>query len=574
MNIWKKTVVVAALALAGCDGKIGAKGSGDTGTGATTGSGASTGVGSNTGFAGTSGGGGTFGTVPPPTMCVPGVPATSQLPRLTRVQYDNTIRDLLQITSQPSSMLAPDTTGPMDQRAWDGFQAAAEALSTQVMADTALRGRVIPCTPTGDGAACARMFIEQFGRRAYRRPLTTAEIDRYMAIYTSRTTITAGGTFDQAAQVILKAFLESPGFLTKAELSSTPEGSYFALDGYEIASRLSYMLWGSMPDDALFAAAAANALSTPQQIRDQAQRMLMDSKARAKVATFHQQYAHMGEGTRWVDIMRDPALYPTFNPAMTSALSQETSRFFDYIVFDAGGSFKDMFTSNVGFVNATLAPLYGLNPAQYGATLTQVNLDPATRAGVFTRAGFLTSYSLYDRASPILRGAFIQKDVLCRTIPMPDNSFFSTPLPPGAATNRERVDQQTAGGECVACHHEVINPTGFALEAFDAIGMHQTTEKGTGAAINTEADVLIGGTKVHVTGPADLMNKIAASPEAAQCYAQKWVQYAYERPLTSQDLCTVQDLAGKMGQGSYSVVNMIADLTQSQQFRYRAKELP
>jgi hypothetical protein len=194
---------------------------------------------------------------------------------------------------------------------------------------------------------------------------------------------------------------------------------------------------------------------------------------------------------------------------------------------------------------------------------------------VFTRAGFLTSYSLYDRASPILRGAFIQKEVLCRSVPMPDNSFFSTPLPQTGSTNRERVSQQTAGGECVSCHHDVINPTGFAMESFDAIGMVQTTEKGTGAAINTEADVLIGANKVHVTGPADLMNKIAASPEAAQCYAQKWVQYAYERQLTSQDLCTVQDLAGKMAaQPSYSVVNLIADLTQSQQFRFRAKELP
>ncbi len=555
--------------LAGCTGIVG--------PGVSPGTGPATGTGTP-GTPTTPGGAGTVpGTVAVPTACVPGVPQTSQLPRLTRVQYDNTVRDLLQLTTtttslQPSSMLAPDTLGSVDQRAWDGYQSAADALSTQLMADTAARARVIPCTATGDGAACARQFIDQFGPRAFRRPLTTDETNRFVAMYTNRATLTATGTFDEGVKLILRGFLLSPSFLTKAEMSETAEGANFVLNSYEVASRLSYMLWGSMPDAALFTAAAGNKLTTQAGILTEAQRMLKDPKARTKVTEFHQHYAHMGEGTRWASIMRDPALYPGFTQAMVPLLTEETNRFFDYMVFDKAGTFKDLMTSPVGFVNATLAPLYGLSAAQYGAGLTQVNLDPATRAGIFTRAGFLASYSLFNRPSPILRGAFIQKEILCTTIAPPPPGVEGTPLPTTGATNRERVTEQTAAAACVECHHSVINPTGFALEGYDAVGAYQPTE--AGMPTNTSANVLIGKTAVPVTGAVDLMAKIAASPEAQGCYAQKWVQFAYERPLNSQDACTAQTLASNLNKDGYTVVALITDLTQSQSFRYRAKELP
>src|SRR5882724_485942 len=416
MHTWTRWIAVGAAALwMGCTGRVDgpSRGSGnvnDPGGGPGPGSGNGNGGGPRTGAPNT-------GLLP----CAVGVPQTTQLQRLTRSQYDNTVRDLLQLTPQasltpPSSMLAPDTPGSVDQRAWDGYQSAAAALATQVMADTTARGKAIPCTPTGDGAACAQQFIQQFGRRAFRRPLTTDEVTRFTTLYTNRAMLTATGAFNEAAQLILQSFLLSPSFLTRAEISETPEGANFVLNGYEVASRLSYMLWGSMPDETLFSAAAAGSLASSDGILAQAQRMMKDPKARAKVSDFHLTYAHMGLGTRWEDISRDPAVYPAYTAAMTPLLSAETTRFFDYVVFDKGGTFRDLMTSPVGFVNATLAPLYGLDPASYGADLAQVNLDPATRSGVFTRLGFLTSYSLYNRPSPILRGAFLQKEVLCTTI--------------------------------------------------------------------------------------------------------------------------------------------------------------
>jgi hypothetical protein len=432
---------------------------------------------------------------------------------------------------------------------------------------------VIPCTPDADGTACAQQLVTTFGQRAFRRPLTEAEVTRFMNLYTARATITETGSFDEAAQVIIKAFLLSPSFLTRAETAEVPDGSYYALSGHEIASRLSYMLWGSTPDDALLTSAANGALSTPEGILAEAQRMLADPKARSMVSSFHQQYAHMGAGTRWAAIQRDPALYPAFSEAMVPTLSAETERFFDYVVFDQGGTFQDLLTSTVAFVNSSTAPLYGVT-GSFGADLTLTNLDAALRPGVFTRLGFLTAYSLYNRPSAILRGAFLQKEVLCTEIGAPPPGAEGTALPTeGLLTNRERTDAQTAAAECAGCHHAIINPTGYAMEAFDAIGAHQTTEKDTGAAINTAASVLIGTTTVDVTGPADLMQVIAASPEAQSCYARRWVQFAYERALTSEDSCTVDGLAAKLTQGGYTVLNLIADLTQSQSFRYRAMEV-
>lgn len=505
-----------------------------------------------------------------PGVCVPGVPQASQLPRLTNAQYEATVSDLLGVKGT-AAMLAPDTAN-VDQRAWDGYTAAAQAIATQVMADAALKPKFVSCAPSGDGAACAAQIIQTFGQRAFRRPLTEAETARFTKIYTDRVAITKSGSFDETAELLLRTFLLSPTFLLRAETAETLDGKYFALSGYEIASRLSYMLLGSMPDQGLFDAATANALSTPEQIRGQAVRLLQeDPRARTKVTAFHERYMHMGPGTRWAEYQRDASIYPAFDTSLVPLLSQETDRFFDYIVFEQGGSFSDLITSPVAFVTAKSAPLYGLDPAQYGADLTQVTLDAAQRPGIFTRAGFLASHALVNRPSPILRGAFLQKHVLCSPIGSPPPGAEGTPLPEVSATasNRERVDAQTSSAECAGCHHTIINPTGFALEGFDAVGGFRPTDQFSGAPVNTIATVPVGGATIEVKGPAELFTAIAKSPEANLCYAREWVQAAYEREITSEDTCVAQELSAKLTKGGYRVLDLIADLTQADSFRHR-----
>ena len=512
--------------------------------------------------------------------CTQGVAPTSQIPRLNNAQYDRTMRDLLGITSltgaaAPSSILATDQAGSLTSLGWSSYQSVAEKVAAQVMADPTLRANFLKCTPSGDGKACLHDTIVQFGRRAFRRPLSADEVAGFDAVVAKGAQITPTGAPLEVAEALLYMFLISPSFLQRSEISAVSDNAgHFALTSHEVASRLSYLLWGSTPDDVLSQAADANQLTTPEQIMTQAQRMLQLPKAHDMVSEFHRAYLLMGTNTRWENANRDPAVFPAFNKGLVSVMQQETEKFFDYIVFSQNGSFKDFLTSPVAFVNAATAPLYGLDASKFGAELVQTNLDPAQRPGFLTRIGFLNAYSSYNRTSPILRGAFVTKQVLAVPIGSPPPGAETTPLPTTADldTNRKQVDQQTSGGACSGCHHGYINPPGFALEAFDAAGAWQVKEKTTGAAIDTSVEAVIDGATMHINGPAELMAKIAASPGAQRSYAEKWVSYAYERASNPTDACTVNQLAAKLTKGGYTVLNLVADLTQSQSFRLRAVE--
>ncbi len=572
LGVW---AALASLCLGACTSKIAPRATGGGTSAATSGSGTDMTGGT------TAGTGGTTMLTPDEleeaendsSICVPGVPGTTQLPRLSRLQYDNTVRDLLHVDIQPSSMLAPDSDGSVDQRAWDGYKQAAAALAAAVMADADARGQVIGCTPDGDGTACAQELARELGRRAFRRPLGAEDVARYDALIARRSEVTESNTFDELAELIIEMTLLAPSFVVRAELAEQPEGQYFALDGYEVANRLSYLLWNSMPDDMLFAAAEAGELASSEGILAQAERMLGDPRARAMVEGFHEHYMEMGPGTRWDEINRDPALYPNYDISLSPLLSEETMRFVDYVVFELQGSFQDLVLQPVGFVNADLAPLYGLDPASFGQELVATPLDTSQRAGIFTRLGFLASHAYYDRSSPIHRGAFLQKKVLCAPIGTPPPGAESQPLPTeGLVTNRERTDAQTAASGCAACHHTFINPTGFPFESFDGVGAYQTTESFSGATIDTSAMVPIGAEVVAVDGAVSLSEAIAAAPEAHGCYAQKWVEYAYNRAINNQDSCVVEQLQAKLTAGGYTILNLVADLTQSEQFRLRALE--
>ena len=362
--------------------------------------------------------------------CEPGIPATSQLPRLTQVQYDNTIRDLVGIEGNPSQMLAPDTTGSVDQRAWDGYKAAADAVSQQVMANAAAKAKAIPCTPSGDGAACAQQLIDSFGRRAFRRPLTAEESTRFMAIYTNRANVTATGTFDEAAQLIIRSFLLSPSFLTRAEMSGTPDANgRIGLNGYEVATRLSYLLWGSMPDQALLDAAAAGQLSTREQVAAQARRMLQSERVRHVVGDFHRQWLWLraGEGEKWTTP-------PDVGTELYADMERENERFVSDVV--RNGSFDDLLTASYSYVNEPLAELYGVEGVT-GAELRRIELPAGERAGIFTQPLFVASHHRTERIRPVPLGHLVRERVLCEGLPppppnipiMPPGGFFGWDVP-------------------------------------------------------------------------------------------------------------------------------------------------
>lgn len=581
-----KGLLLATLFVAGCAGGsvttpggmgagpgVGGSGSSPDGTGT---GGATTGV---TGT-GTDGGGGSVD----PDVCIPGIPATSQIPRIFNEQYDRTIRDLLGVSTLaasgnvvPSTLLATDQLGGLTELGWSAYRSVADMIATQVMEDPTLKSNYLKCTPTG-ADTCLHDTIVEFGRRAFRRPLTTEEIARFDAVVANGAAITPTGAPEEVARAVLYMFLVSPSFIQRAEITETPDSAgNFTLSAHEVASRLSYMLWGSTPDETLSLAADQGLLTTPEQILAQAERMLADPRAREMVNDFHRRYLLMGPGGRWDTAQKDPELFPAFKPELVPLLAEETMRFFDNVAFTPGATFKDFLLSPVAFVNNQTAPLYGLNASDYGTEFEQVTLDAAERPGFLTRAGFLNGYSAYNRTSPILRGAFITKEVIGIHIDPPPPGADQTELPNAAElmTNRERVDAQTSAVQCAGCHHAYINPPGFVMEAFDAAGAWQITELSTGATIDTSAEITIvdGQDPVLVNGPRELMEQIATSPSAMRHYAKKWVSYAYAREGDPKDACVVDALAAQMTTDGYTVLKLITDLTQTDSFRTRVVEV-
>jgi hypothetical protein len=511
--------------------------------------------------------------------CTPGVPPTSQIPRLTNAQYDRTVRDLLGVTalsaqngSAPSNLLATDQAGGLTDVGWAAYKTVGDAIATQVMADPSLKSKFMTCDPSA--GMCLHDTAVSFGRKAFRRPVTPDEMTAFDTLIAAGPDITPTGAPAEVAQTLLYAFLVSPSFIQREELVDTSDGAgHFVLSAYELASRLSYLLWGSIPDDALNRAADQAELQTPAQILAQAQRMLADPKARDMVAAFHRSYMLMGTNTRWDNTNHDTTLYPSFSKGLVSTLQQETELFFDDIVFAKQGSFADLLQSPLAFVSNATAPLYGLDATKFTSTLTETTLD-ANRPGFLTRLGFLNAYSGYDVSSPILRGAFITKQVLGIAIGAPPPGASQTALPDASAeldTNRKRVDAMTSGSQCAGCHHPFVNPPGFALEAFNAVGTWQTSEHDTGATIDTTADVMLDadGTPKHVAGPAELMAAIATAPAAKSQYASKWISYATGRDADPGDACTVQQLAAKMSARSYRIIDLVTDLTQAPFFAVR-----
>ena len=370
------------------------------------------------------------------------------MPRLTNQQYDRTVRDLLGVTAvtrfnglPPSSKLAPDQPGSLTAQAWDLYFFASEAIAAQVIADPNLRKNFMACEPTGDGTDCLKATIVAFGRRAFRRPLTTTEVARFEKIITNRAMLTATGAATEVAEVLLQTFLVSPSFLQRPELANTADGGgHFVLSSYEVASRLSYMLWDSTPDAELDRAADAGELATFAQIRAQAQRMIRDGRARDMLLAFHRAYLRAGAGTAWTTATRDPARFPAFNDAVVATMNAETDRLLDAVAFTDKGSFQDLLVTPRAFVNKDTAPLYGLDMSTFGTIgLTEATLDAKLRPGILTRVGFLIAYGHRDSTAPILRGAFIANVIQGLDVPADPTRSSSRPTSAGCRpTGRAR----------------------------------------------------------------------------------------------------------------------------------------
>jgi hypothetical protein len=560
---------------ANTNGTVGANSGADGVAPAGSGGGQSGGMGGVAPPASSNGGGTTNPSTGGATACVPGIPVTSQLPRLTNAQYQRTVYDLLGVIDP--GLLSVEQAGPITKPTWDGYTLSADAITNEVMGKPELKANFMKCTPEGDGDECLRATITEFGARAYRRPLTAEESAAYEDILAARAEITEGNTVDQVASVLLSTFLKSPSFIHRSELSQTQDANgNFTLSPYELASRLSYMLWGTMPDQELFDAAKNDALRTKDQVLAQAQRMVKDEKARSVVNEFHDKYLHISTSERWGATAKDTSLFPEFSPQVTGDMILETQMLFDE-VFTSGGSFQDLLLTKTAFVTARTAPLYGLTATGFGDTPTKTELD-ATRPGFLTRVGFLAAFSNQNRTNPIVRGAFILKDVMGMDPGPPPAAAADAVFPANdaaLATIRQKVEAMTSAKGCKECHEPYVNPPGFALEVFDTAGKVQSTEKGTATPIDSAVQFKTSteATPVTIKTPVELMTAIANASTAQRYYAEQWVAKAYERPLTAADVCTVDALSTKVASGNYSLQDLLTDLTQQDLFMARKFEV-
>ncbi len=520
------------------------------------------------------GSGANGGATSDPTTCIPRIPATSQIPRMTDASYDAVVRDLLGLTAltsannqPPSSLLAPDADGSITDIAWNGYLTAADKIASEVMSGTN-KANFISCDPSV--GTCLTDTIKAFGRKAFRRPLTDTEVASFQRL----NSLTPAGTPAEVAEAVLYAFLASPSFIMLPELGQDPDSATGAtkLTSYEVATRLSFLLWGTVPDDTLSAAADANELTTTDQIAAQAQRMLQSDKAAAGVANFNHYYSGIQTGSHWVNNTdHDSTKYPNWTAAAYAPAMAEMDSFFQEIVLK-GGTFKDLFLSNVAFVTKDTAGLYGLDPSMYGATPTRVTLDATTRPGFLTRVGFLSTFAHFDTSSPILRGAFISGRVLGVNPGTPDPNALKTPIPPGTYTTyRQEIEALTANEPCHSCHGTMINPPGFVLEHYNSVGSWQDTDQ-LGGAIDGTADVVFSSTDTKtISSPLALMTELAGLPGVQRHYAEQWVAFASNRTPNSNDACTVDKLSANLAQTGYPVANLIADYTKADSFRLRTQ---
>jgi hypothetical protein len=407
------------------------------------------------------------------------------LTRLNRAEYDNTARDLLGDTTHFALNTLPTDYGDngfdnnaealtIDPTLAQTYQQVAETLAENAMAANS-PGRALILTCTTTDTACITQIATNFAARAWRRPATATEVTNLVALYTA--TMTAGFTSDQGIQMMVEGALTSPNFLFRPEIDTTLDSqSQHPVGPYELASRLSYFLWSSMPDAALEAAAASGQLATREEVQQQVARMWSDSKASA----FSTRFPGMWLDTQNITISKapDPTIFPAFTADLQAAMQQETAAYMnEFITGDE--NFFDFIDAKFTYVNQTLATFYGIS-GTFGTQMTRVDLTGNTeRGGILTQGSFLTVTAAPDRTSPVLRGAWVLERILATPPPPPPPNVppITAVVPSDMETFRQKMEQHATNPQCSGCH-ALMDPIGFGLENYDGIGTWRTIDNG------------------------------------------------------------------------------------------------
>jgi len=427
---------------------------------------------------------------------------------------------------------------------------------------TPSRALIFICNPQKTGeAACAKQIAENLARRAYRRPVTADDVARLMPFYEAGR---KGGRFDDGIEQVVAAVLASPDFLYRGIRG--PKGivpnTEFALTDLELASRLSFFLWNTGPDDELLSLSASGGLTKPGAMEKQVRRMLADPKASSLVTSFAMKWLNL---TTLDLVQPDPKLFPAFNEQLRHDFAREAEEFIGSILLQ-DHSVIELLTSDHTFLNDRLAGLYGV-PDVIGPQFREVTLPEKERAGLLGKSAVLLRTSYGDRTSPVLRGAWVL-DKLLGTPPTPPPPNTATDLSQKAGeapkTVRARLEQHRDKASCNQCHG-VIDPTGLALENFDAIGEWRTVDREAKAPIDART-VLPNG--VPINGPAELRAQLVAHPATfAEAVTEKLLMYAINRELEHFDMPQVRAVVRNAAKDNYKFSSLVLGIVNTDAFR-------
>jgi hypothetical protein len=485
--------------------------------------------------------------------------------RLTRKEYDATLADLLSDETQSGFKSLPeDVRDPFDndftgqiasQALIDSVETLAEAASARALAKSDVRAKIVPCTPTGpDDAACFTTFVKSFGRRALRRTLSDDDVAGFVGL---QSFAIESGDFWVGVDTVIRAMLQDPRFLYRIEIGTPIDGrpGVFMLDSWEVASRLSYFLWGSMPDDTLLDAAERGELSTPDQVRAQAERLLASPRAQDRIERFH---------ALWLGYEQLP-----HSADMVAAMKKESAALIDRVVFEKKGSWLDLFQSNDTYIDDLLAKNYGL-PSP-GATPAWVPYGSSGRKGILSHGSFLSVSAKFDDTSPTQRGILIRTRLMCQTIPPPPPTVNTDMPPAGDGASKCKVDRYAMHrqGGCASCHNR-MDPVGFGLENYDQQGKFRDVE-----AANPECKIEGKGNLTEVGdfhGPAELGDKLIESGLLQKCAVTQLYRFAMGHREADEDQPYLDDLTSKFTSGGHKFDRLIVDLAGSEWFLYRREE--
>ncbi len=421
---------------------------------------------------------------------------------------------------------------------------------------------LLGCDLGADRTGCVSSFVSGFGRRAFRRPLTDAELNRY------RTLALSGADASAGVELAMRAMLVSPAFLYRSEMGAPRGDGTFALSSYELATALSYQLWGTMPDDALLDAAGRGELVDAASREREARRLLADPRAREQVADFADMWLGIEEVA---EKTKSSSVYPTWSTDLGADLREETRRFVTHVVFDGSHGLDELFTSQDTFVNERLARHYGISGVT-GETFVRATYPAAQRSGLLGHGSVLATTAHSDQSSPIRRGLFVRQRLLCQSFPLPPPDAGGVPDVDPSATTRERFAQHTESAACAGCHR-YIDPIGFGFEGFDGIGAFRTTEGGR--PIDTHGDLndaegLGTGSMAPFTTIPELGAALAAARSPEACFVRQYFRFARGYREVVADRCAIEALTARY-RAHGDLRELMIDLVMSADFATRAE---